>query len=127
MTAFHRTGTILRRKGNGSGQEYGKRRVKTPTLKNHEDAAPKIVLTVDVSPTRTSSIFATARMEGECHLHLVRGINVLDCFQYYRHDRDAILTRTDGRGGDCACDQRAYLRGSRMACPRHLHLRRRHP
>ena len=52
ITASRRTGTILRRKGNGMDQEYGKRKVKTRTLENHEDAAPKFVQTLQGCATR---------------------------------------------------------------------------
>jgi hypothetical protein len=51
-TVFHSTETILRPNGNGSDQENGKREIKTRTLENREDAAPKTALTVDLSPTR---------------------------------------------------------------------------
>jgi hypothetical protein len=55
-TVFCSTGTILRRKGNGDGQKHG--RVKTRTLENHEDAAPKPVPTVSLSATRLIGILS---------------------------------------------------------------------
>src|SRR5437899_6183612 len=39
-TVFCSTGTILRRKGNGSQQECRMGKIKTRTLENHEDAPP---------------------------------------------------------------------------------------
>jgi hypothetical protein len=49
-TVLCSTGTILRRKGNGNGQYYGKGKVKIRTLENRKGAAPKFVLPVKGVP-----------------------------------------------------------------------------
>ena len=54
------TGTILRRKGNGGSQKREERKVKTRTLENREDAAPKFAIGLQGCATR---LHIATRME----------------------------------------------------------------